>query len=66
MLLIAFVMGPPGHRKMRPPGPIPGPALLNSLGPGMFFLGFLTFTPYPTHSPDGPPLPIGGKKRGPV
>ena len=35
-------------------------------GAGRFFLGFRAPAPDPTHSPDRPPVKLGGEKRGPV
>ena len=65
---IEFVMGRTGPRKMRAPGPFPRPTPLNGLGRGVFFgipCPCPCSGPNPTHTTDGPPLKIGGNKRGP-
>jgi len=51
------------------PGPFPRPAPLNGLGQGVFFgipCPCARSGPRPTHTPDGSPLKMSGKKRGPV
>jgi len=66
---LEFITGRTGHQKTLAPGPFPSPAPLNGLGRGVFFgipCPCPRSSPRPTHTPDGSPLKMGGKKRGPV
>jgi len=66
---IEFVTGSTGPKRGRPSSLFPRPTSLNGVGRGAFFGISCTSSgsgPHPTHTPEGFPLQIGGKKQGPV